>query len=255
MTSPDIFKLVGKNALITGGASGLGEAISKGLSNFGATVVIADADYGKALNVADEINHANQKAYAVKVDVLSKKSVVSMVDKAIELMGSIDILVNSAGTNRRKELLAVEEEDWDLVVGVNLKGTFLCTQAVGNHMIMQKSGRIINLSSILETVALSNQCCYASSKGGVSQFTKVAALEWAEYNITVNSIGPSYIETPLVKAVMNDPDRYRMLSQRNPMKRFGKPEEVVGLAVFLASEASSFVTGQTIFVDGGWTSC
>jgi len=141
------------------------------------------------------------------------------------------------------------------VVGVNLKGTFLCTQAVGKLMVKQKKGRVINMSSILGALALPTQACYASSKGGVIQFTKVAAVEWAVHNITVNAIGPSYIETPLVASIQNDPERYRELVERNPMKRFGKPEEVVGAAVFLASDAASFVTGQTIFVDGGWTAC
>ena len=251
----NIFSLLSKNALITGAASGLGKAIANGFSEFGATVVIADADFDQAQSTALEINEKGRKALAVQVDVLSKKSIVRMVKEVSEQLGTIDVLVNSAGINRRKELLLVDEEDWDQVVGVNLKGTFLCTQAVGQLMVKQKKGRVINMSSILGALALPTQACYASSKGGVIQFTKVAAVEWAVHNITVNAIGPSYIETPLVASIMNDPERYRELVERNPMKRFGKPEEVVGAAVFLASDAASFITGQTIFVDGGWTAC
>jgi NAD(P)-dependent dehydrogenase (short-subunit alcohol dehydrogenase family) len=251
----NLFSLLSKNALITGAASGLGKAIANGFSEFGATVVIADADFDQAQSTALEINEKGRKALAVQVDVLNKKSIARMVEEISEQLGTIDILVNSAGINRRKELLLVDEEDWDQVVGVNLKGTFLCTQAVGQLMVKQKKGRVINMSSILGSLALPTQACYASSKGGVIQFTKVAAVEWAVHNITVNAIGPSYIETPLVASIMNDPERYRELVERNPMKRFGKPEEVVGVAVFLASDAASFITGQTIFVDGGWTAC
>jgi len=251
----NLFDLSSRIALITGGASGLGRAIADSFADFGAIVVIADLDPERARTAAADLNQRGHKALGLPVDVRKQDSIVRMVEETVHHFGAIDILVNSAGINRRKDLLQVEEDDWDQVMGVNLKGTFLCTQAVGKVMIGQGHGRVINLASILGAVALPTQACYASSKGGVIQFTKVTAVEWAQHNITVNAIGPSYIETPLVEAIRNDPERFRELSRRNPMQRFGTPEEVAGVAVFLASDAAGFVTGQTIFVDGGWTAC
>jgi NAD(P)-dependent dehydrogenase (short-subunit alcohol dehydrogenase family) len=161
--------------------------------------------------------------------------------------------VNNAGVNVRKPVIQLAEEEWDLVLDTNLKGYFLVAQAVVPHMIRQGRGKVINISSIMGSVALDNLVAYASSKGGVVQMTKVMAIEWAKHNINVNAIGPTYFETPLVAALRDDPDRFRFINERTPMGRWGQPEELEGTVIFLASRASDFITGQTIYVDGGWT--
>ncbi|WXJ96046.1 5-keto-D-gluconate 5-reductase [Neomoorella carbonis] len=253
MDMSKLFDLSGKVALVTGGASGIGREICCGLAQYGAKVMVADLNFDGATMLKKELRSNGFTAEAVRVNVLNKQEVEDMVKKTQEEFGGLDILVNSAGINIRKPVVEVEESDWDKVVGVNLKGTFLASQAAGRIMVAQKRGKIINLASILSTVALPGQTCYASSKGGVAQFTKVCAVEWAPYNVTVNAIAPSYIKTPLVEPLMNDPIRYNDLVQRNPMKRFGETWEVVGAAIFLASDAANFITGQIIYVDGGWT--
>jgi NAD(P)-dependent dehydrogenase (short-subunit alcohol dehydrogenase family) len=150
-------------------------------------------------------------------------------------------------------VLELTEDDWDRVLDTNLKGYFLMARAVVPDMVKRKKGKVINMASILGAVGLENQLPYASSKGGVIQMTKVMALEWARFNINVNAIGPTYFETPLVATLRGDPERFRFINERTPMGRWGQPEELEGTAVFLASRASDFITGQTIFVDGGWT--
>ena len=175
------------------------------------------------------------------------------MEEALSAFGGIDILVNNAGVNVRKPVLELTEADWDRVLDTNLKGYFLVAQAVAPTMIKQKKGKVINMASILGAVGLENQLPYASSKGGVIQMTKVMALEWARHGIQVNAIGPTYFETPLVAALRNDPERFRFINERTPMGRWGQPEELEGTVIFLASRASDFITGQTIFVDGGWT--
>lgn len=247
-----LFDLSGKKALVTGGASGIGKEICRGLAQYGAEVMVADINFENALAVKEELKNNGFTAEAVKVDVLNKQEVENMVKETQAKLGGLDILVNSAGINIRKPVLEVEQSDWEKVLGVNLRGTFFSSQAAGKVMIEQKGGAIVNLCSILGTIALAGQTCYASSKGGVLQFTKVCAVEWAPYNVRVNAIGPSYIKTPLVEPLMKDPERYNDLVQRNPMKRFGEAWEVVGAAIFLAADAANFITGQIIYVDGGW---
>lgn len=255
MSVRDLFSLKNKHALITGGASGIGFAIAHAFAEAGAALVIADHQTNQAQKASDSVRALGYKSIHCHVDVACKDSIEKMLDFVSSQLMPIDILVNCAGVNRRSSLLDVQESDWDSVLGINLKGTFLCSQAVAKMMIHNGGGRIINLSSILGELALPSQTSYASSKGGVNQLTKVSAIELAQYNILVNAIAPSYIETPLIDAVVKDPIRYEELVNRNPMKRFGKPEEVAGTALFLASDAASFITGQIIAVDGGWTAC
>jgi NAD(P)-dependent dehydrogenase (short-subunit alcohol dehydrogenase family) len=187
------------------------------------------------------------------MDVRSRASVRRAVDAAVAALGGIDILVNDAGVNVRKPVLELSEDEWDLVLDTNLKGYFLVAQAVAPQMLARGAGKVINVSSIFGAVAMPNQLAYASSKGGVNMLTKVMALEWAQKGVQVNAIAPTYFETPFVAALRNDPERYRFLVERTPMGRFGQPEELVGTVVYLASRASDFVTGQTLYVDGGWT--
>jgi len=187
------------------------------------------------------------------MDVTSKKSVQDTVKYILDQFGKIDILVNNAGVNRRIPVLELSEEDWDLVITTNLKGYFLVAQAVVPQMIEGGYGKVINMSSILGTVGLPNQVAYASSKGGVDQMTKVMALEWAKKGVRVNAIGPTYFETELVAQLRNDPERFNFINDRTPMGRWGQPEELEGIVIFLAAPASDFITGQTIYIDGGWT--
>lgn len=249
----DLFDLSGRVALVTGASRGLGRAMAKGLAKAGADLVLCARNEQDLLSAAEEIRGMGSKALAIQVDVLSSESVERMVETALDGMGRIDILVNNAGVNIRKPVVELQEAEWDTVLDTNLKGYFLVGRAVGKQMIAQRGGKVINVASILGSVGLPNQVAYASSKGGVIQMTKVMALEWASYHINVNAIAPTYFETPLVAALRNDPERYRFIVERTPMGRWGQPEELEGVVVFLASRASDFITGQTIFVDGGWT--
>ncbi len=249
----DLFDLSGKVALVTGASRGLGRAMAKGLARAGADLVLCARNEADLATVAQEIMAMGRRALSVYLDVLDAQSVEKMLERSLQEMGCIDILVNNAGVNIRKSVVELAEEEWDKVLDTNLKGYFLVGRAVGRHMMGRGSGKVINVASILGAVGLPNQVAYASSKGGVIQMTKVMALEWAAYHINVNAIAPTYFETPLVAALKNDPERYRFIVERTPMGRWGQPEELEGIVVFLASRASDFITGQTIFVDGGWT--
>jgi NAD(P)-dependent dehydrogenase (short-subunit alcohol dehydrogenase family) len=185
--------------------------------------------------------------------VTDKQRVVDTVDAVRDAFGRIDILVNNAGVNHRVPVLAYEEAEWDRVIDTNLKGYFLVAQAAVPLMIDQGYGKVINMSSILGAVGLPHQVAYAASKGGVDQMTKVMALEWAQNGVRVNAIGPTYFETELVTQIRNDPERFKFINERTPMGRWGYLPELEGIVIFLASPASDFITGQTIYVDGGWT--
>lgn len=249
----ELFDLRGQVALVTGASKGLGEAMALGLAKAGADIVICARNEEDLERVRRKVEGLGVRSLAVPVDVLQSESIEKMVERVLGHFGRIDILVNNAGINIRKPVLELSEEEWDLVLNTNLRGYFLVSRAVVLDMISRRRGKIINMASILGSVALPYQLAYASSKGGVIQMTKVMALEWAPYNINVNAIAPTYFETPLVAALRNDPERYSFIIDRTPMKRWGKPEELEGIVIFLASRASDFITGQTIFIDGGWT--
>ena len=173
---------------------------------------------------------------------------------ALERFGRIDILVNNAGMNIRTTVLDYDLEDWDQVINLNLRSYFLVARTVGRHMVERRYGRVINITSILAAIGLPNQAAYATSKGGVTQLTKVMAIEWAPHNVTVNCIGPTYFETELTRPLYQDPERKSFIESRTPMGRWGQLDELHGAAIFLASDAAGFITGQTLFVDGGWLS-
>lgn len=251
--SADLFDLGGQVALVTGASRGLGEAIATGLARAGAAIAACGRAAADLERVCSEIRAGGGKAEPFQVDVLDRVSVQDGAARILSAFGRVDILVNNAGVNVRKPVLELSEGEWDLVLGTNLKGYFLVAQAVVPQMIERGRGKVINMASIMGTVVLPNQLAYACSKGGVVQMTKVMAVEWAKSGVTVNAIGPTYFETPLVAQLRNDPVRFQFISDRTPMGRWGQPEELVGTAVFLASRASDFITGQTIFVDGGWT--
>lgn len=248
-----LFDLSGKIALVTGAASGLGRAIAVGLAKAGASVSAADIDLEGAERTAEEIRVAGGKAIALQVDVCEPAQVKKMVDSTLAEFNSLDIAFNIPGINVRKYALELSEEEWDRVIDVNLKGVFLCAKCVGKIMVQQRRGSMINMASIFGAVCMPRQVAYASSKGGVLQMTKVLAVEWAPYGVRVNALAPAYVKTPLVRQVMEDKAWYEDVRGRTPLGRLAEPEEIVGPALFLASDASSYVTGTVIFVDGGWT--
>ena len=199
------------------------------------------------------MNALGRRAIAVPTDVTSPEACEELVAAAIERLGRLDIMVNNAGTNVRKSMLEITPEEYDFVIETNLKGYFNGARAAGRHFVDQGSGKVINISSILGSVALPNQAAYASSKGAIDQLTKVLALEWASAGVQVNGLAPTYFETDLTRPLYEDPERRAFIEERTPMGRWGQPHELAGAVIFLASDASDFVTGQTILVDGGWT--
>ena len=249
----DLFDIRGKVALVTGASKGLGKAMAMGLAKAGADLALCARDLDELERSRAKAGSHGVTAKAYRMDVLARASIRETVDSIVRDFGQIDILVNNAGVNVRKPVTQLAEEEWDLVLDTNLKGYFLVAQAVAPHMMKRGKGKIINISSIMGAVALDNLVAYASSKGGVVQMTKVMAIEWAKHNINVNAIGPTYFETPLVAVLRDDPERFRFINERTPMGRWGQPEELEGTVIFLASQASDFITGQTIYVDGGWT--
>ncbi len=249
----EIFDLAGKTALVTGATRGLGEVAALALARAGADVAVCGRSQPDMDRVCGEIKKLGRKAHGITLDVMKKSAVQEGVDRALDALGGIDILVNNAGVNFRVPVLEFPEEEWDRILATNLKGYFLVAQAVVPQMIERGYGKVINMSSILGTVGLPQQVAYASSKGGVDQLTKVMALEWAKSGVRVNAIGPTYFETELVAQLRDDPERFNFINERTPMGRWGYPPELEGIVIFLASPASDFITGQTIYIDGGWT--
>ncbi|HZJ84023.1 MAG TPA: glucose 1-dehydrogenase [Syntrophomonadaceae bacterium] len=246
------FRLDDKVAIVTGAGRGLGEAMAKGLAMAGAKLVITDIDYAAAQKVATDIQAQGSEALAVEVDVTNSMSVEKMVNQVLSRWERIDILVNNAGINRRGSCVDMLEEDWQAVIDVNLKGAFLCCKMIGKVMLKQQQGKIINITSLLGTVAQPNRGPYAASKGGLVQLTKVLALEWAKSGINVNGLCPGYFLTELNAALMDDKEVFAELTSRIPMGRWGQPDELLGSLLFLASDASNYITGQVLYVDGGY---
>ena len=242
-------KLKGKVALVTGAAQGIGKAIALLLARNGADMVVSDINLEKAEETAKEIRAIGPKAMAVKVDVANLSDVERMVTGILEKLAKIDILVNNAGITRDKLILRMTEEDWDAVLGVNLKGTFNCTKAVVRHMVKQRSGKIVNIASLVGQMGNAGQANYSASKAGVIGLTKTIAREYAQRGINVNAIAPGYIETPMTEAL---PEKAKEeLKKLIPMERLGKPEDVAEAVLFLISEESSYITGQVLNVNGG----
>jgi NAD(P)-dependent dehydrogenase (short-subunit alcohol dehydrogenase family) len=248
-----LFDLTGQVALVTGASKGLGRAIALGLARAGASLALCARDQGGLAETKAAAEALGVRAEVFELDVLRAASVRDAVAAAVAAFGHLDVLVNNAGVNVRKPTLELSEAEWDLVLDTNLKGYFLVAREVGAHLVARKKGKVINVSSIFGAVGMNNQLAYACSKGGVVQMTKVMAIEWAKDGVNVNAIAPTYFETPLVAALRNDPERFRFINERTPMGRWGQPEELEGTVVWLASRGSDFVTGQTIYVDGGWT--
>lgn len=247
------FQLDGKVALVTGGSKGIGFGMAQALGHYGAKLVITSRGAEEGEKAVSQLRQENIEAVYIPCDVTRKDQVEQLVSQIVEHYGSLDILVNNAGMNIRKPLVDVEEGDWDQVLAVNLKGLFLVGQACAKQMIMQNYGKIINISSILGSIGMPFQSSYAASKGGINQLTRVWAEELAPHNITVNSIGPGYIMTPMTKDWLSDPERSQGIINSTMSKRIGETSDLVGPVVFLASDTSNYVTGQVLHVDGGWT--
>lgn len=244
--------LEGKRALVFGGTSGLGKAIAIGFAQAGADVVPVSRRTEEVQKTAEEIRALGRKSLEVTGDVTRRESIQAVIDAIIKGLGGIDILVNSAGVNKRVPSLELEDRDWDYVMDINVRGTWHTCQMVGRVMKDQNYGRIINLASIASFVSGHEVTPYCASKGAVLQITRALAAEWAKYGITVNALAPGVFETPLNSGIVKDPGRKMSIISRTPMRRFGELEEIKGAAIFLASDSASYVTGETIAVDGGF---
>ena len=247
------FSLEGKVAVVTGSSRGIGRAIAQGLASAGAAVTVNGRDPETTQSVAGAIAAAGGKSLAVPADISKAEDVGRLIDVTVGTFGRLDIVINNAGISPYYQPAeTVTEAEWDELMRVNLKGVFLCCQAAGRVMIPQKSGRIINMSSIGGKVALPRLVAYCSAKAAIDQLTRVLAVEWAPYHILVNAIAPGYIETDLTEGLRENPKRLDALIRQIPLGRLGKPAEIVGAAIYLASDAASYVTGQMLDIDGGW---
>ena len=238
-----------KVAVITGSARGIGKSIAEKLAKDGFNIVICDIMEDEVTKTAKEMEQFGAKAIGVKVDVTKMDDVEKMLEEAVSAFGSVDVLVNNAGITRDTLLIRMQESDWDAVIAVNLKGTFNCTKAAAKYMMKQRSGKIVNISSVVGVMGNVGQANYSASKGGVISLTKSTAKELAARGITVNAVAPGYIETEMTK-VLPDAAKQGFLNLI-PLKRPGQPEDVANVVSFLTSSAADYVTGQVINIDGG----
>ena len=247
------FDLQGQVALITGAARGIGNACALALANAGADIALGLRDVNTGGELASQIEAMGRRVLCLQMDVTQLDQIQQAVDTTVEHFGKLDILVNNVGLGPSNLAENVREEDFDLTITVNLKGTFFASQAAGRVMIQQKYGRIINLSSQAGFVALPTESVYCMTKAAISHLTKCLAVEWGKYNITVNAVAPTFINTPGTAQALGDPAFRADVLSRIALGRIGEPEEVASAVVFLASPAASLITGDTLLIDGGWT--
>lgn len=247
--------LKGKVAIITGARRGMGKADALALAKNGAKVVVADISQEECQIVVEEIKKIGGEAMAVKCDVTNEKEIEEMVRKTVEKFGQVDILVNNAGICEFKPFLEMTEDEWKKTLDINLKGYFLCAKAAAKEMVKQKRGVIVNIASVAMGQigkGMAGLAHYSASKGGIAALTKTLALELAPYNIRVNAIAPGAIDTPMAAAAKTDPKMLEATLNMIPLHRMGKPEEIASTVLFLSSDASSYITGSIVVVDGGW---
>ena len=248
------FNLTGRVALVTGAARGLGRAISLALAHAGADVVLGLRDLNAPGVLPSQIEALGRRALPLQMDVSQREQIFQAVDDTVRHFGRLDILVNNAGIAPDNLAENVREQDFDMTLAVNLKGTFFASQAAGRVMIQQKSGRIINMSSQAGFVALPTESVYCMTKAAISHLTKCLAVEWGKHNITVNAVAPTFIRTPGTEECLANPEFHADVVERiAALHRIGEPMDVAGAVVFLASSAASLITGTTILIDGGWT--
>lgn len=245
--------LQGKVAVVTGSTKGIGRGIVEGLALSGANIVVVSRSQQDCDATAANLQNYGVKAIGVRTDVTRISEIEALVSKTIDTFGRLDIMINNAGSAITKKAEDLTEEDWDRVINMDLKSVFFCAQTAGREMIKQNSGKIINISSMLGLVGEKQVLPYCVAKGGVIQMTKALALEWSRYNIQVNAICPGYILTSINAAELRQEKIYNHIIKKIPVQRLGDVKDLAGAAVFLASEASNYMTGQTIVIDGGWT--
>lgn len=248
-----LFSLQGKTALVTGATSGIGEAIAIGFAQAGATVGVNGRSTERAAATCQQITDLGGSAIPLVADLTTVDACRDLITDAHTALGRIDILVNCAGMNRRKPAVTVTEEDWETILNVNLRSAYFLSQAVHPVMAAQGGGKIINIGSVTNTYALDGVTVYGATKAGLAQVTRTMAIEWAPDNIQVNMIAPGFIQTPLTDAgLFQNEQRRRWLAARTPLRRPGKPQDLLGAALLLASPASDYMTGTTVTVDGGF---
>lgn len=242
-------RLKDKVALITGGARGIGRSIALAFAKEGADIVVADVNLEEAGKTVKDIEALGRKSFALAMDVTDYAKVEEAINKILDKFGKVDILVNNAGITKDNLLLRMSAAEWDAVINVNLKGTFNCTKAVSRPMIKQRNGRIVNIASIIGIIGNAGQANYAASKAGIIALTKTAAKELASRNINVNAVAPGFIQTEMTAKLPDD--LKEKMKAVIPLDRFGSPDDVAAVCLFLSSEDSNYITGQTIVVDGG----
>ncbi|CAN5555858.1 glucose 1-dehydrogenase [soil metagenome] len=249
----NIFNLNGRIALISGGGGALARTIARGLADHGARLVIADVDVEAATETARHCDRPGYESVSVMLDVTNPNLAREVVEHIEQTVGRVDILVNAAGINIRRPATEYSPDEWMRIINTNLSGVFFVTQAVGRNMIARGYGRVLNLASVSSLLGHPFHAPYAASKGGIAIMTKSLATEWAPRGVTVNAIGPAYTETPLTREYLADDERRQRVLAAIPMGRLGTPDDLVGAAVYLCSDAARFVTGQTLYIDGGRT--
>ena len=252
MAISSFFSLEGRVALVTGASRGIGKGIAVGLAGAGANLALVARSESTLIEVQEEIQALGVQAEIFPCDLSQTEGISDLVTTVSGTYGRIDILVNNAGTTHRDSAVDFPEERWDDVVKMNLKSVWLLSQQVGRSMIQRGSGKIINIASLLSFSGGIRTLAYAASKGGVAQLTKALANEWASKGVNVNAIAPGYIKTDMTSAILNDPVRVAEFMDRIPAGKFGTPDDMAGAAVFLASEAASYIHGHILTVDGGW---
>jgi len=252
VVNSQIFCLEGKIAVVTGGTSGIGRALSLGLADAGADVIATARRQQQVDETAAEIEARGRKTLRATADVCDRASLEALLEATLDHFGKVDILVNCAGKIKRTPTLTVPEEEWTDILNTNLTGTLRACQVFGKPMLDRGYGRIVNIASLNSFVALNEVAAYAASKAGIASLTRSLAVEWSKRGVTVNAIAPGVFRTDLNASLLDSTPRGQELLMRTPMGRFGKTEELVGAAIYLASDAASFVTGQTIVVDGGF---